>query len=325
MNINQGYQLKVSNNCTLSLEGEVISPENTPIEVQEGWNIISYLRLENANAQLVLEEVQEQIVIVKNYLGNAYLPDWNFNGIGDFEPGQGYHMKASSDFELQYISNTDEYRTTDVKTVLNNSTRQPISLNTGSNMHLVIPENIWNSTRSIDDEIYAFDAEGTIVGAAKLTFPNTVICIWGDDILTKEKEGLYAAEEINFKLWNAKTKRESEIQIKASSETYFKQNRLIIATEASNNGNENTFQLMDAIPNPAKDQALIRLYLENDSELQLELFDIIGNKVLELAKGAYSKGYHEFNIDVNTLSSGSYLYQISCNKERKSKRLEIVK
>jgi hypothetical protein len=321
----EGYQVKASTNCSFTVEGEIIAPQSTTVPVQEGWNIIPYLRQNNANAELILEEVSEAIVIVKNYLGNAYLPAWNFNGIGDFEPGQGYQLKANSNFELQYISNNEEYRTTELETVKNGVSNKEFSLNTGSNMHLLIPENAWNIPVNSDDEIYAYDANGMLIGASKVTFPNTLICLWGDDVLTDKKEGLYAAEEVSYKIWTKSTGKEKDIQIHSNETASYLQDQFTIATQITENVIESHIQLMDAVPNPAKDQTLIRLYIENDSELQLELFDVIGNKVLDLAKGQYSKGYHEFNIDLNTLSAGSYLYQIRCNMERKTKRLEIVK
>ena len=321
----EGYYIKASTNCVFMVEGEIISPQNTAVPVYEGWSIISYLRENSANAGLILEDVAEHIVIVKDYLGNAYLPNWNFNGIGVFEAGQGYQIKANSAFELQYISNNEEYRTADLKTITNNVSNKDFNLNTGSNMHLVIPENTWNTTISSGDEIYAYDAEGVLIGASKITLPNTVICLWGDDELTTEKEGLYKNENVKYKVWSNVTRVETSVKITANTSTNFVENQLIIATSVKENTHSSNIQLMDAVPNPAADQTLIRLYIENDSELKLELFDVIGNKVLELAKGEYLKGYHEFELDLSSLAAGSYIYQISCNNQRKSKRLEVLK
>lgn len=321
----EGYQIKVSANTFFTVEGEIVMPENTTVAVEEGWNIIPYLRQNNANAELVLEEVSNAIVIVKNYLGSVYLPDWNFNGIGDFEAGQGYQLKASSAFNLQYISNNSEYRNADLKTINNEISTKEFRLNTGSNMHLLIPEKAWNTPINSYDEIYAYDAEGRLIGASKVTFPNTVICLWGDDVLTDEKEGLYSTEEVTYKLRTKATGKENEIQINTKEGSSYLQDQFSIAIQITENIIESSIQLMDAVPNPAKNKTLIRLYIKNDSELQLALFDVIGNKVLDLAKGTYSKGYHEFSIDVNSLSAGSYLYQIRCNNQLKSKRLQIIK
>ena len=36
-----------------------------------------------------------RLIIAKDYLGAAYLPEWNFNGIGTLERGFGYQIKIS--------------------------------------------------------------------------------------------------------------------------------------------------------------------------------------------------------------------------------------
>ena len=41
----------------------------------------------------------EKIVIAKDYLGAAYLPEFGFNGIGNLEPGFGYQLKLSESVE----------------------------------------------------------------------------------------------------------------------------------------------------------------------------------------------------------------------------------
>ena len=35
------------------------------------------------------------LVMVKDFQGNAYLPEWGFNGIGDGIPGYSYHLKIN--------------------------------------------------------------------------------------------------------------------------------------------------------------------------------------------------------------------------------------
>ena len=49
----------------------------------------------NTNAEIAFIPIQENIIIVKDGVGNAYLPDWNFNGIGDLERGYGYLIKVT--------------------------------------------------------------------------------------------------------------------------------------------------------------------------------------------------------------------------------------
>ena len=259
-------------------------PENASIPILQGWNIISYLRDSNANAELVLEDISETLIIVKDFMGNAYLPNWNFNGIGDFQVGQGYQLKAYSPTELHYISNDSEYRISEQQKIENKTENIDFKLNTGSNMHLVIPEEAWSLNVKNDDEIYVYDAEGKIVGSSKVTLPNSVICIWGDDETTTYKDGLYTREQWHIKFWSSASQTLNNIEIKHPSENTYLKNQIITAESVSIYEASENFQLFDAIPNPATNETLIRIYLEDDSKVLLNLFDIIGSQIKTISK-----------------------------------------
>ena len=105
--IGQAYQIKMAIADELLVTGTQIQPEENPLTLLEGWNLTAYLRTEPASADLVLADLVEQgmIVIAKDYAGNAFLPEWGFNGIGDLEAGKGYQVKVSQECTLQYIAN----------------------------------------------------------------------------------------------------------------------------------------------------------------------------------------------------------------------------
>lgn len=71
----------------------------TGYELSEGWNILGWplpFNLDIIEAfTLVLghEPTLDDIIILKNNNGNAYLPEFFFNGVGDFQVGQGYQIK----------------------------------------------------------------------------------------------------------------------------------------------------------------------------------------------------------------------------------------
>ena len=109
MILGQSYQVKVIVESNLTLEGEYVFPEDVQILLPLGWSLFGYLRTEPATCSDVLDEIQSEVIIAKDYLGNAYLPEWNFNGIGDLKPSQGYQIKMNSPQVLQYISNLENY------------------------------------------------------------------------------------------------------------------------------------------------------------------------------------------------------------------------
>ena len=87
--LGHGYQIKTIEEVSLYLAGEYTSPDQLQISLLEGWNLIGYLRINPSNCTDVFNMISSEIILVKDYLGNAYLADWDFNGIGDLEPGQG--------------------------------------------------------------------------------------------------------------------------------------------------------------------------------------------------------------------------------------------
>ena len=107
----EGYFVKTTLNTALNIDGTFVIPEDNPIYLSNGWSAISYLRTEEVSAELVFSEIVDDnnLVIVKNHLGQAYLPDWNFNGIGNLIPGQGYQIKVNQSDELIYLPINESY------------------------------------------------------------------------------------------------------------------------------------------------------------------------------------------------------------------------
>ncbi len=79
-----GSCLYTSNNC-----GEIA------ININVGWNLVGFSCNENIDAEIALNPYLNRLIIAKDYLGAAYLPEWNFNGIGTLERGFGYQIKIS--------------------------------------------------------------------------------------------------------------------------------------------------------------------------------------------------------------------------------------
>ena len=111
MAIGQGYQLKLLQAASIEVSGTYLTPEENSVSLTAGWNMIGYLRLEAAPADMVFAELNDagNLVIAKNYLGSALLPEFNFNGIGDLLPGQGYQLKTNESGTLNFLSNDNSY------------------------------------------------------------------------------------------------------------------------------------------------------------------------------------------------------------------------
>ena len=111
VSVDQAYIVKVHQQTTFETCGTQISPELMPIDLESGWNFIPYLRVESAPVSSVLADLNanNNLVLVKDYLGNAYYPSESFNGIGDMQAGQGYLLYVISPAVLQFLSNDQSY------------------------------------------------------------------------------------------------------------------------------------------------------------------------------------------------------------------------
>lgn len=100
----QGYLIKTNQATSLTIDGAFAKPEIHPIALQEGWNMVGYLKEEPELVEVVFEDLvnQDIIQIVKDYQGDVYIPQWYFNGIGDMLPGKGYQVKTFQESILQY-------------------------------------------------------------------------------------------------------------------------------------------------------------------------------------------------------------------------------
>ena len=78
---------------------------NYNINLIQGWNLIGFGCESNTEAEVVFLPIINHLIIAKDGLGNAYLPEWNFNGLGELERGFGYQIKIADSIENYNICN----------------------------------------------------------------------------------------------------------------------------------------------------------------------------------------------------------------------------
>jgi hypothetical protein len=231
------YFIKLTNAENLTIQGTYQNPEQYTIALNQGWSLLGYLRLEPADAVAVLADVHNSstVVVAKDYFGNAYLPEWEFNNIGDFEPGQGYHLKLSNEGTLTYLSNDDFYRTSTIEPLENNLAHFPKAPIQANNMTFVIEDHSWDILPQEGAEIAAYDCSGNLVGSAIYTSPASVLTVWGDDELTATKDGLENAELSSFKVWSSHQTHTFEIVKWDQGSAHYSENAINVASSIVTN------------------------------------------------------------------------------------------
>lgn len=91
--VTQGYQVYMSNADTLVITGLSAIPSESQIILNEGWNMIAYLRNTEIDCETAFASLAEgNLIIVKDNEGRVYIPSYGINTIGNLIPGQGYQI-----------------------------------------------------------------------------------------------------------------------------------------------------------------------------------------------------------------------------------------
>ena len=317
----QGYQVKLSNANILTIEGDYLSPEDNPIDLVNGWNLIAYLRTEPADVIAVFEDVVE-LVIVKDNSGMAYLPEYGFNGIGNMTAGQAYQIKVLAAQQLQYLANNESYRfvTTAVE---NNLLHYKTPLNTGSNMSIVLEANQLEGVLNYGDELAVYTTTNQLVGAFVYQDQAIVIPVYGNDDYSKEQDGLLKNEALTLRYWSNEKGEEIPLNTNWNSSTgLYEQNSIQIAT--IERGHLELSKLdFEILPNPAKYSANISFELAENYSVSIQLYNLLGDLIYQQTAKEFNKGKNAINLSVDAYSKGTYLLKMQTNNSVCTKRLLV--
>jgi hypothetical protein len=105
------------------------------------------------------------------------------------------------------------------------------------------------------------------------------------------------------------------INLLRSSQTHVERNSL----------NIKNFYLYDNYPNPFNPSTNIKFYLNKDSNIELSIYSLNGNKIRVLLSGFYKAGTYEINFDGSILSSGVYFYKLKTDFGSSIKKMILIK
>jgi len=105
---------------------------------------------------------------------------------------------------------------------------------------------------------------------------------------------------------------------------YFRSGVIEVSSEPVTNRPQEV-QLSQNYPNPFNPVTVIGYQIPEQSEVRLEVFDMLGRRVAMLADGVQSAGTYSAEFDASNLASGAYMYRLTANQQERVRMMTLIK
>ncbi len=137
-NFADGYLVNMLNEDVLTITGTKLLPEETPINLNNGWNLSSYLRDNEMSPTTALASITSSLVLAKDNAGGIFSPVYGINTLGNMQAGQGYYFYLNAASILTYPANSAQKAVAGDEITPLAKYNVPAMKNTGKNATLLI-------------------------------------------------------------------------------------------------------------------------------------------------------------------------------------------
>lgn len=322
--IGKGYQIKMASAQEMVVAGIIAQPEDHPVVINAGWSLLGYVRSNPGPIATMLAPIVNEVLIVKNSLGQTYWPLYGINMIGNMIPGQGYQIKMSSSQTLYYPSNSITYSKSADYSYQPSHYRLPAV--SDDNMTLGIPMYAWEIMPAFGDEVGVFNQSGVLIGSGVFHNESMAVTLWGDDELESGIQGLNAGESFVIRLWNEASQTEFQLLVEEweSGAGAYEVNAIAIPKFIRIMESQDLV-LYPNMPNPFNDQTRIRFSLPEDMPVRISLRNVLGQELEEIISADFSRGHHEIVFDAKAYPAGTYFYRLDAPNHQLNRSMTITR
>jgi hypothetical protein len=325
---------------TLKLTGNPVNLTLNPVSLPASdWNLVAYQSQVNMPITTALASINSQLVLAMDGSSNFYWPAASLNEIGTMTVGKGYYILTSAPASLTYpnagSSPAKQLSSTATLAKLLNPpfpTHYAKRALTGNFAAFLAPHVEIDGNLSADNcEVGAYDSKGNLVGSGTVLNGQTAFAICGNDPTSKVKNGCGPSERISFKLWNGTT--EYPLAASGGNPVYTAKTIITATLAVPASVLITSFNLSRAYPNPFKGSVKIAFEVPTSAgkaehSIEIDLFDMKGCLVKQLAKGSYQAGHYELEwncSDGRKDAVGSSMYIVGMKAANFEKRLKLVR
>jgi|GEM_PF-2335709 len=102
-----------------------------------------------------------------------------------------------------------------------------------------------------------------------------------------------------------------------------------IALDADDEEDDNNVprihELYQNYPNPANPTTTIGFYLPEQDDISLDIYNLLGQRIIRLEERSLDAGYHETQIDLSGYPSGVYMYRLKASEFSEVRKMVLLK
>lgn len=305
-----GYGVAMDTTESLSFQG--IPCEISAIDIVAGWNFIGYPCGNAEDVESFFSPIINNLAIVKTDAGRYFVPEYGLNTIGNLVQWEGYKVGAyqsgTIDFDCSVVGKISD--------VSSPKTRYFKNIQTAEDFHLLIVEDLERGF-----EIGAF-VDNLCIGAGISDENHAAVTIWKDNPLTSQIDGWNGLSEISLKILDGEGNLVNSIgDIHLNQSDFFSTITLEIPQK---------FYLHQNYPNPFNPTTTIRFDVPLESNIQIDIYDLLGRNIKSLVSGKYSAGnysvsWNGFSEFGKIVHSGIYFAVMQAGEIRQIRKIVIIR
>ncbi len=320
------YMFKMADGAeeTLIYEGKAIDPALAPITINSGWNWIGYLgqRMLSTNEALSSLNPSPGDLIKSQTAFSMYASEslgW-LGTLTNMQGGKGYMMKTTESGELIYPQSS-MYGGGSLRVDMNHYAADFWEVDAGkyeNSMSIVAridhPDYMQPNSENLLGAFAGLDCVGNI-SATELNEEESIyfITVYGED-----------DSKIHFDYYDVAKQKiyrtDNILEFTANKLVGSVENPYPISIEVETQDLEVFFDLT-VYPNPFADVFDLAFSLEENAEVEIQIFDVMGRFVKTVSKGDLESGAHKLQIDGEDLSKGVYFIEIIIGEDSYKKMI----
>ncbi|MBK7979360.1 MAG: T9SS type A sorting domain-containing protein [Ignavibacteriae bacterium] len=99
----------------------------------------------------------------------------------------------------------------------------------------------------------------------------------------------------------------------------------LVGVKEQNTNVPNEIALYQNYPNPFNPTTKINFSLPKSGNVKLNVYNVLGQQIMNLIDGNYAKGIYEVNFNASNLSSGMYFYTLEVGNTNITKKMMLIK